>query len=80
MPVHLQDKRIIRSGKAGTRGRLPLCHDYPKHYVQQYLPEGMRNRIYEPSDNGYEKQINAHMKWLKADFLKFNFTIPDIRI
>ena len=38
-----------------------------KHYVkQQYLPDGMEGTVfYEPSDNGYEKQIKAYMKWLK---------------
>ena len=54
--------------KLGHRAGYLYAHDYPKHYVQQqYLPEGMEGTVfYEPSDNGYEKQINAHMKWLKS--------------
>ena len=66
--VHLQDKHYKGAEKLGHGAGYLYAHDYPKHYVQQqYLPEGMEGTVfYEPSDNGYEKQINAHMKWLKS--------------
>ena len=68
VPVHLQDKYYKGAEKLGHGAGYLYAHDYPKHYVQQqYLPEGMEGTVfYEPSDNGYEKQINAHMKWLKS--------------
>ena len=67
VPVHLQDRHYKGAGALGHGEGYLYAHDYPKHYVrQQYLPEGMEDRIfYRPSDNGYEKQIKAHMEWLK---------------
>lgn len=67
MPVHLQDRHYKGAAKLGHGEGYKYAHDYPKHYVkQQYLPDGMEGTVfYEPSDNGYEKQIKAHMKWLK---------------
>ena len=67
VPVHLQDRHYKGAAKLGHGEGYKYAHDYPKHYVkQQYLPDGMEGTVfYEPSDNGYEKQIKAHMKWLK---------------
>mgnify|MGYP000520788873 FL=1 len=67
VPVHLQDRHYKGAVKLGHGEGYKYAHDYPKHYVkQQYLPDGMEGTVfYEPSDNGYEKQIKAHMKWLK---------------
>lgn len=67
VPVHLQDRHYKGAAKLGHGEGYKYAHDYPKHYVkQQYLPHGMEGTVfYEPSDNGYEKQIKAYMKWLK---------------
>ena len=67
VPVHLQDRHYKGAAKLGHGEGYKYAHDYPKHYVkQQYLPDGMEGTVfYEPSDNGYERQIKAHMKWLK---------------
>ena len=67
VPVHLQDRHYKGAAKLGHGEGYKYAHDYPKHYVkQQYLPDGMEGTVfYEPADNGYEKQIKAHMKWLK---------------
>ena len=67
VPVHIQDRHYKGAAKLGHGEGYKYAHDYPKHYVkQQYLPDGMEGTVfYEPSDNGYEKQIKAHMKWLK---------------
>lgn len=67
VPVHLQDRHYKGAAKLGHGEGYKYAHDYPKHYVkQQYLPDGMESTVfYEPSDNGYEKQIKAYMKWLK---------------
>ena len=66
VPVHLQDRHYKGAAKLGHGEGYKYAHDYPKHYVKQYLPDGMEGTVfYEPSDNGYEKQIKAYMKWLK---------------
>lgn len=67
VPVHLQDRHYKGAAKLGHGEGYKYAHDYPKHYLkQQYLPDGMEGTVfYEPSDNGYEKQIKAYMKWLK---------------
>ena len=67
VPVHLQDRHYKGAAKLGHGEGYKYAHDYAYHYVkQQYLPDGMEGTVfYEPSDNGYEKQIKAHMKWLK---------------
>ena len=59
----------IRQGKRAKEKRafhgIIILYDFPNHYVkQQYLPDGMEHmKFYEPTENGYEKQI--------ADWLEF---------
>ncbi|MDO5416781.1 MAG: AAA family ATPase [Lachnospiraceae bacterium] len=69
VPVHLQDRHYKGAEKLGHGEGYRYAHDYPNHYVkQQYLPDGLVGTVfYEPSDNGYEKQIKAHMKFLKDE-------------
>ena len=68
VPPHLQDAHYKGSKKLGRGLTYLYAHEYPKHYVeQQYLPSEIINEtFYEPSDNGYERQIKAHMKWIKG--------------
>ena len=68
VPPHLQDAHYKGSGKLGRGLTYLYAHEYPKHYVeQQYLPSEIINEtFYVPSDNGYERQIKAHMKWIKG--------------
>lgn len=67
VPPHLQDSHYPGAQKLGRGLGYQYAHDYPNHYVkQQYLPDGLVGTVfYEPSDNGYEKQIKEHMAWLK---------------
>ena len=67
IPVHLQDRHYSGAEKLGRGNGYKYAHDYPKHYVeQQYLPYEMQGiSFYEPSENGYEKQIREHLRWLK---------------
>ena len=69
VPAHLQDAHYKGSQKLGHGVGYKYAHDYPKHYVkQQYLPDeicGMR--IYEPGENGYEKEIRAWMEYIRKD-------------
>lgn len=68
IPVHLQDAHYKGSAKLGHGVGYKYAHSYPKHYVQQqYMPYELSGReFYTPSDNGYEKKIQEHMKWLKS--------------
>lgn len=69
VPGHLQDSHYKGAGKLGHGIGYLYAHNYPKHYVkQQYLPDGLTDQVfYEPSDNGYERQIREHMRWLQEE-------------
>jgi putative ATPase len=64
VPDHLKD--ASRDGKAlghGVGYKYP--HAYPGHWVgQRYLPEGVRGGWYQPSDQGYEREIKERRKKL----------------
>lgn len=66
VPPHLQDRHYSGAAALGRGLDYKYAHDYPNHYVkQQYLPDGMEGSVfYEPSDNGYEKEIKARLAFL----------------
>lgn len=63
VPPHLQDSHYKGAAKLGHGVGYKYAHDYPNHYVeQQYLPtEILGSRFYEPTENGYEKNIRDHL-------------------
>ena len=67
VPAHLQDSHYKGAGKLGHGVGYRYAHDYPDHYVeQQYLPDEIKDaRFYMPTENGYEKEIKAHLYKLK---------------
>lgn len=69
IPAHLQDAHYKGANKLGHGLGYQYAHDFKNHYVkQQYLPNGLENMVfYEPSTNGYEKQISEHMKRIKEE-------------
>ena len=69
IPPHLQDAHYKSAAKLGHGTGYLYAHDYPMHYVkQQYLPDTLvGHKFYEPTDNGYEKQICEHMKRLEEN-------------
>lgn len=69
VPNHLRDAHYGGAAKLGHGKGYQYAHDYPNHYVdQQYLPDELiGHRFYFPGDNGYEKEIKAHLNWLKGD-------------
>ncbi len=69
IPPHLQDAHYKSAAKLGHGTGYLYAHDYPMHYVkQQYLPDTLAGRrFYEPTDNGYEKNINEHMRRLEEN-------------
>jgi len=62
VPNHLKD--ASRDAQALGHGKgYKYPHDYPGHWVeQQYLPEGVKGkRFYQPSDQGYEREIKERL-------------------
>lgn len=64
IPPYLQDAHYGGAAKLGHGIGYKYAHDYPNHYVkQQYLPDELVGQaFYEPSDNGYERNIKEHME------------------
>lgn len=69
VPVHLQDSHYKGAKKLGRGQGYLYAHDFPNHYVkQQYLPDGLtEEKFYEPTENGYEKQIKSHLQFLREN-------------
>ena len=68
VPAHLQDAHYKGARKLGRGAGYLYAHDFPNHYVeQQYLPDGLKDAVfYEPTENGYERQISSHLAFLRA--------------
>ncbi len=64
LPNHLKDAHYQNAKDLGHGVGYKYAHDYEGHYVeQQYLPDELVDRIYyQPSEEGYEKQIKETMK------------------
>lgn len=67
VPSHLQDAHYKGAAKLGHGVGYQYAHDYPNHFVkQQYLPDEIKDvTFYQPTQNGYEKQINAHLEFIR---------------
>ena len=67
VPAHLQDSHYRGAQKLGRGMGYLYAHDFPNHYVrQQYPPDGLTDaKFYEPTENGYEKNIKSHLAFLK---------------
>ena len=67
VPVHLQDAHYKGSANLGHGIGYKYAHDYPEHYVaQQYLPDEIKDSVfYEPTENGYERQIKERLERLR---------------
>ena len=67
VPAHLRDSHYRGAQKLGRGLGYLYAHNFPNHYVeQQYLPDGLtEEKFYEPTENGYEKQIKSHLDFLK---------------
>ena len=67
VPPYLRDAHYGGAKKLGHGIGYKYAHDYPENYVkQQYLPEEMKEEgFYFPTENGYEKEIKAHLTHLR---------------
>ena len=64
VPEHLRDASYASAGKLGRGKGYKYAHDYDEHYVtQRYM---LHDAVYyEPSDQGYEKQIKERLERLR---------------
>ena len=69
VPTHLKDGHYGGAKQLGNMVEYRYPHTFPGHYCkQQYLPDGLEGTVfYQPSDNGYEKQIKAHMQFIREN-------------
>ena len=69
VPPYLQDAHYGGAGRLGRGIGYQYAHLYEEHYSgQPYLPEAVRGaRLYEPSENGYEKEIRTRLYRLTGD-------------
>lgn len=58
IPPHLRDAHYKDAWKLNAGIGYKYPHDYPGHFVpQQYLPDGVNETFYHPSDNGDEVRV-----------------------
>lgn len=67
VPNHLRDAHYKGAAKLGHGIGYKYAHDYPDHYVkQQYLPDELvGTTFYEPTENGYEKNIKEYLERIR---------------
>lgn len=67
VPLHLRSSKTALSKKLGYGENYVYPHDYAKSWIEQnYWPENTEPQaFYEPSQNGFEKQIREFQKWQK---------------
>ncbi len=70
VPPYLRDAHYGGAQKLGHGIGYKYAHDYPENYApQQYLPDELvGRRFYEPSENGYEKQIKERLEHLRGTY------------
>lgn len=66
IPLHLKDSHYIGAASLGRGTEYKYPHDYENGYVEQeYLPDKLqKTKFYNPTLNGYEKNIVNHLKAL----------------
>lgn len=69
IPSYLQDTHYKGAAKLGHGIGYKYAHNYKNHYVkQQYLPDELKDRVfYNPSDNGYEKDIKEYLELCQGE-------------
>lgn len=67
IPSYIQDAHYKSASKLNRGVGYLYPHDYPNNWVkQEYLPSEIKDvKIYEPSNNGFEKSINDYWRIIK---------------
>jgi putative ATPase len=62
VPAHLRDAHYRGAAKLGHGTHYEYPHDHPGGWVdQQYRPDNVNGRYYEPSPYGYEERVRARI-------------------
>ena len=64
VPLHLRNPVTGLMRQVGYGKDYKYAHDFPGHFVeQQHLPDSLKGKkYYEPSDQGFEKEIKGRLK------------------
>ncbi|QGU07526.1 Replication-associated recombination protein A [Corynebacterium occultum] len=67
VPAHLRDGHYEGAKKMGSAVGYQYPHDDPRGVLtQQYMPEGMSDRVYyQPTEHGVEKKISSYLGRLR---------------
>ena len=67
VPLHLRNASFSGARAMGYGQGYQYAHDYAGAYVaQRHLPDGVEGPFYQPSDQGYERQIAERMAGWRA--------------
>ncbi len=68
IPLALRSSRTALNKSMGYGRDYEYSHDGPKGFVDQdFLPPELKEeKLYEPSDRGFEKNIKEYLKWMKS--------------
>jgi putative ATPase len=67
VPKHLKDSHYPAAKKLGYGADYKYPHNFEDGFVQQeYLPEAMKKKYYEPKETGYEKNIKLYLQKLQT--------------
>ncbi|MEO0293384.1 MAG: replication-associated recombination protein A [candidate division WOR-3 bacterium] len=69
VPLHLRNAPTEFMKEIGYGEGYKYPHNYPGHFVpENYFPDGIKKKIfYEPTDEGWEKNIKERLKKLKEE-------------
>ncbi|RKD23935.1 AAA family ATPase [Ammoniphilus oxalaticus] len=63
VPNHLKDAHYKGAAKLGRGQGYLYPHHFPENVVeQQYLPDGVSEQFYRPTENGHEQKISMYLK------------------
>jgi len=69
VPLKLRSSQSVNMKELGYGQDYQYPHDFPRHWVEQrYLPVeiNLQQKLYQPSEIGFEKQITEYANWLKG--------------
>ncbi|HXU72576.1 MAG TPA: replication-associated recombination protein A [Polyangia bacterium] len=69
VPLHIRNAPTPLMKQMGYGGGYKYPHDFEGHYVaENYLPDELKGaRFYVPSESGYEKELKARLRALRAE-------------
>jgi putative ATPase len=78
VPKHLKDSHYQAAKKAGFGADYKYPHNFAGGFVpQEYFPEAMKKKYYEPKETGYEKNIKHYLQKLQT-LIKESQSVKDV--